>query len=73
MRALISAIRCVYSDCPIHAFTLTRADYAWPVDPETDGVKSGRPNASEPEHAPPPTPSEPEYALPQVPETRTMR
>jgi predicted amidophosphoribosyltransferase len=50
MRALITAIRCVYPDCPIRAFTLTRADYALPVDRETDGVKLGSPNASEPEH-----------------------
>jgi predicted amidophosphoribosyltransferase len=73
MRALISAIRCVYPDCPIHAFTLTRADYASPVDPGSTGVKSGPPNASDAEQALPPTPSELEYALPRIPETRTMR
>jgi predicted amidophosphoribosyltransferase len=84
MRALISAICCVYPDCPIHAFTLTRADYAWPIDPGTNAVKSGPPNASErdhalppapsaPDHALPSTPSEPEMRLPPIPQTRTMR
>jgi predicted amidophosphoribosyltransferase len=43
MRALISAIRLAYPDCPIKAFTLTRADYSRPASSLTAGTEISLP------------------------------
>jgi predicted amidophosphoribosyltransferase len=44
MRALISTIRRTYPDCPIKAFTLTRADYSRPASSATAGSKLSLPD-----------------------------
>jgi hypothetical protein len=43
MRALITTIRRAYPDCPIKAFTLTRADYSLPDPSATAGTTIGLP------------------------------
>jgi hypothetical protein len=44
MRALISTIRRSHPDCPIKAFTLTRADYSRPASSATAGTEISLPD-----------------------------